>query len=147
MRLRLAVPPSLLLALLLLAALLVAAPGNADAATFFSPTSMWNQPLPADAQLDPDSAYYVRDLARQAAPKIQGGYGASIATTQYGVPIYTVGPDQPRVNVKLDGGATSPLLSAAFQSVPVPNDALPAGGTDLNMAIYQPSTDTMWEFW
>jgi hypothetical protein len=62
------------------------------------------------------------------------------------VPIYTAGPAQPKVNVKLDK-TISPLLSGAFQGVPLPSNAIPAAGTDGNLAVYQPATDTLWEFW
>jgi hypothetical protein len=41
----------------------------------------------------------------------------------------------------------NPALQAAFDAVPIPPDARAAAGTDGNMVVYQPSTDTMWEFW
>jgi hypothetical protein len=135
------------LLLTLVAAATLMTPGRADAATrFFAPDGIWNNPLPANAPLDPSSATYVHELGRLAAPKTQGGYGSSIMTTSYGVPIYTVPANQPLVRVTLDQ-ANSPLLSSALQSVPIPASALPAAGTDGNMAIWQPATDTMWEFW
>jgi hypothetical protein len=133
--------------LVAVAALSTAAPGNAHAATgLFAPDSIWNATIPTDTPLDPSSATAVREIARQATPIAQGGYGAGISTTSYGVPIHKVGAGQPLVKVKLD--TTSPLLSAAFAAgVPLPDNAVPASGTDANLAIWQPSTDTMWEFW
>jgi hypothetical protein len=136
---------TLCLAFLVIATAFAARPLDARA-NFFAPDSIWNKPLPANTPLDPNSAMYVRDLARQAAPRTLGGYGSGIQTTTYGVPIYTVTANQPRVPVKLD--TNSPILSAAFQAgVPIPANALAAAGTDGNLAVWQPATDTMWEFW
>lgn len=114
-------------------------------ARFFASGSIWNRPLADDAPLDRDSAAYVRELRRQAAPRRLGGWGSGIMIKRFGVPIYTVDADQPGVQVALDNRA--PLLAEAFASVPMPADARPARGTDGNIAIYQPSTDTLWEFW
>jgi hypothetical protein len=50
------------------------------------------------------------------------------------------------VHVQLD--RADPRLQAAFsEGVPIPADARPARGTDGQMAVYQPSSDTLWEFW
>ena len=58
---------------------------------------MWNEPLPADAPIAPESSAYVSELEQQ----IQS-HGEWINTNQYSIPEYTVGPDQPLVSVKLD---------------------------------------------
>ena len=69
-----------------------------------------------------------------------------INTTKFSVPVYTVPADQPTVRVRLT--VTYPLdLQAAWDRVPLPPDARPADGTDKNLVVWQPSTDTMWEFW
>jgi hypothetical protein len=109
---------------------------------FFAPDSIWNQAVPADAPLDPNSAAIVGNLLQQEQTESVG-----VASTSYGVPIYTVGADQPLVNVTLLQGPAQADLQAAFDGVPLPANSLPAAGTDANLAIYQPSTDTMWEFW
>jgi hypothetical protein len=108
----------------------------------FAPDSFWNTPI-ADAPLDTKSDAYRADLLRQltsAQPWIN--------TTQYSTPVYTVGRDQPRVRVTLDEVANiRPDLQRAWESVPIPADAKAAGGSDKHMVVWQPSTDTMWEFW
>jgi hypothetical protein len=109
---------------------------------FFSPTSIWNQPLAPGAPLDPNSAAVVGNLRSQEASESLG-----IATKDFGVPIYTVPAAQPKVRVILDQGPAQTALQAAFDSVPLPAGAQEAEGTDANLAVYQPSTDTMWEFW
>ena len=38
-------------------------------------------------------------------------------------------------------------LQKAFDAVPLPPDAQPAAGTDGHLTVYQPTTDSLWEFW
>jgi hypothetical protein len=72
--------------------------------------------------------------------------GPWISTVQYGVPILTVGRNQPTVAVKLEH-SPDPALSQAWRSVPLPQAAHPSQGTDRYLVVFQPSTDRMWEFW
>jgi hypothetical protein len=106
----------------------------------FSPDSFWNRPLADDAPIDPMSAAYSADLRRQL-----GQWMPWINTTRYSSPVYTVPASQPTVRVKLDNVQKD--LQAAWERVPIPADARPAAGTDGTMVVWQPSTDTMWEFW
>jgi hypothetical protein len=110
-------------------------------AQFFAPDSIWNRALPADAPLAPNSASVVAGLEQQVDSEATG-----IATASYGTRIYTVGANQPTVHVSLVE-ITDPALQKAFDAVPIPKDARPAPGTDGYLVVYQPSTDTMWEFW
>jgi hypothetical protein len=73
-------------------------------------------------------------------------YLAGINYDDYAPMLYTVGPDQARVPVVLDNNDAS-LKATLAAGVPIPDEAQAAGGTDGQMIIYQPSTDTMWEFW
>jgi hypothetical protein len=41
----------------------------------------------------------------------------------------------------------NPRLSAALADVPMPADAQPSAGSDADIVVWQPSTDTMWDFW
>jgi hypothetical protein len=68
-----------------------------------------------------------------------------INTTSYSTPVYRVPADQPTVRVTLD--IPYQPLQKAWDAVPVPPDARAAGGTDKAMVIWQPATDTLWEFW
>ena len=115
---------------------------KSEVARFFSPSSVWNAPLAADAPLDANSSAVVANLLHQEATESLG-----IATTSYGVPIYTVSANQPPVHITLDQGPAQADLQDAFDAVPLPANAKPAAGTDGNLAVYQPSTNTMWEFW
>ena len=106
----------------------------------FSPNAVWNKPLAPDAPLDPKSQVYVDGLRWEA-----WAWGTWINTSAYSTPVYTVPANQPNVRVTLD--KYDPGLQAAFDKVPIPPNAQPAAGTDGHMVIWQPSTDTMWEFW
>jgi len=106
----------------------------------FAPTSFWNAPLATGAPLDARSATWVTELRRQLSLT-----NPWINTTTYSTPVYTVPAGQPTVRVKLDG--TSAPLQQAFEQVPIPADAKPAAGGDAHMVVWQPATDTMWEFW
>jgi hypothetical protein len=107
--------------------------------TLFARDSFWNKPLAAHAPLDPASGAMVAELRRQ----LQVG-PPWINTTQYSTPVYRVPADQPRVRVALD--VPYKPLQRAWESVPVPAGARPAGGTDGAMVVWQPASDTMWEF-
>ncbi len=109
---------------------------------FFAPNSIWNVPVPSKAPLDPNSAAIVGNLLAQERTEPVG-----IATRSYGVPIYTVSAKQPDIHVTLDQGPAMANLQRVFDEVPIPAGAQPANGTDSNLAVYQPSSDTMWEFW
>lgn len=109
-------------------------------AQWFSPTSIWNTKLAANAELDARSTPWVTHLVDKVRT-----YGPWINTTQYSAPIYTVPSDQPNTKIWIDNYATP--YQAPFQAVPIPASATPGAGTDHQMVISQPSTDTMWEFW
>jgi hypothetical protein len=106
----------------------------------FARSSVWNVPQPARARVAANSAALVRNLQGQVAT-----YGTWINTYAYSSPVYTVAARQPRVSVALD--TTMPALADALRSVPLPANAIPAQGTDGHLAVWQPATDTYWEFW
>jgi hypothetical protein len=94
----------------------------------------------------------VKNVAAMTA-KQYGGL-AAFNVRQYNTSFYTVPSTQKRMNVKwtnCQGMSFTPtdLLSSAgyFMQVPIPADAVPAGGTDGQLSIYSPSSDQLWEFW
>jgi hypothetical protein len=111
----------------------------------FACSSVWNAPLAADAPLSPRSADYTSKLAAQVK-----AYGGWINTYSFSVPVYTVSRSQARVPVTLDtsgAGSADELAQAFKQGVPIPAGAKAAAGQDQHMVVWQPSTNTMWEFW
>jgi hypothetical protein len=114
----------------------------------FAPDSFWYQAIPLDAPLHPNTTNFVAEFLRQK----KAYYGTvSINTTAYSCPIYVVGPDVKPVAVTewdcQNKGFKDPDLAAQWRAVPMPDYAAPADGTDEEMCIYQPATDSMWEFW
>jgi hypothetical protein len=105
----------------------------------FAPSSFWNKPLPCHADLDHRSRALVRTLVDQVAEN-----EAWVNTYKYSSPIYVAGRDQRQTRVKLDRPSAS--LSAAFEAVPLPRNAIPARGTDAQLVVWQPATDSLWEF-
>jgi len=124
-----------------------AAPESPAPFRFFESISFWNEPLPAEAPLDPSSAASVALLDEEVATEAQTERGPSIATIDYSVPIYTVPADQPMVQVQLVGHPYEYALPLAWDAVPLPPNAHPAAGTDGHLVVWQPSTDRLWEFW
>ena len=110
----------------------------------FARTSVWNAPLSANAPISPESDTLVSELKAQVTEA-----GTWIDTTQFSTPVYTVRAGQPKRPVILDthGGSADALASELRTGVPIPQGAQAALGTDRHMVIWQPSHDTMWEFW
>ncbi|RTL52942.1 MAG: DUF4124 domain-containing protein [Rhodocyclaceae bacterium] len=138
--------PTLLLALFFLTGAVLAAGG--DGRTVFAAGSFWYTAIPADAPLHPDSSRFTAEFLRQ----IKAYYGnVAINTTAYASPVYVVDADVPKVVVgEWDcqrKGFRDPDLARQWSAVPIPAYAQPAAGTDGEMTIYQPASDTLWEFW
>ena len=133
--------------LLVWAAMLVSS-APADAQGLFAQESFRNTPLPPNAPLDTLSGPYVSDLA----VKVEG-YDAYVNHNAYSTPVYTVTPRHKKRQVFVtdpghrDCSNGSPCLVEQWKRVPLPKYPVPAPGTDGWMVVYQPTTDTMWEFW
>jgi hypothetical protein len=106
----------------------------------FAPDSPWNQPLTADAPQALDSTVLVTELVADVTR-----FHPWISTTSYSTPVYRVGPRRATVDVVQD--TTTWRHNPAFTGVPLPANAKPADGTDASLVVWQPSTDTYWEFW
>lgn len=114
----------------------------------FSATGPWNTPLPANVPLAPNSQAIVNNLVQDK----QSSSGLwAINTDTYSAPIYTVGPDTPRQQWTYSDCQNMPqlvpVIADSLASVPTPPGMLVSQGTDAAVAIYQPSTDTYWDFW
>jgi len=126
-------------------AILLCYSATAIPSQWFSKNSAWNAPLPDEAPLNPKSAELVSALVTQVKK-----YGPWINYVQYSVPVYTVPNTQPRHKVNLINPSEVKCvneLREVFEDVPIPDGAEPAAGTDKHLVVWQPSTDTMWEFW
>lgn len=116
----------------------------APTAEFFAATSIWNRPLADDQPVSPYSTRVVAELRRQ----MDAAGGPWMNIEEYSVPVYRVGPDQPRIRVRdRDGNGPTGASPYRWSTVPLPTDARPAAGDDAHLVVWQPSSDTMWEFW
>jgi hypothetical protein len=116
--------------------------------SIFASTSFWYKPIPTSVTLHANSSNYVKEFLRQKAAY----YGTvNVATYSYASPFYVAPAGAATKTVKVwdctNVGYTSTELGAQWTAVPIPANAQPSQGTDGEMAIYQPSTNTMWEFW
>jgi hypothetical protein len=118
-------------------------PGNG----FFAPTSPWNAGITPVAPLDPRSAARVAALTKAIATATASNSPSVVNTGTYSTPLYVVDASTPRVPVKLDHAGAPVLRSAFAHGVPIPAGAIASHGSDGHMTIYQPATDSMWEFW
>lgn len=114
----------------------------------FASTSFWYQQIPVDAPLNVNSDAFVADFLRQK----KAYYGnVSINLGSYASPVYIAEADAPTVQVTMwncqHKSFSDEGLSRMWAAVPIPSYAQPASGTDAEMTIYQPSTDTIWELW
>ncbi len=114
----------------------------------FAASSPLNQPLPDDIPLAPNSEAIVANLVEDK----NGGYAVwPLMTDTFSAPIYVAGPDAPRQAWRYDNctqasGLHAPF-GAALETVPTLPEMVASNGSDGELAIYQPSTDTYWDFW
>jgi hypothetical protein len=120
----------------------VGAPNNG-----FSRDSPWNRVLPAAVPLAANSQAIVLNLE---ADKL-GGIAWPLMTETYSAPIYVVDQHTPVRRWRYDNcsraAGTHPPFMAALEAVPTPEGMLVSNGSDAEVAIYQPGTDTYWDFW
>ncbi len=101
--------------------------------------------LAVDAPVDPGSAGMVSELGGIVSAELRAKNGPWINASHDGVTIVTVPAAQATVAVRLDHAPDDAALAAAWSAVPLPAAAQPSSG-DHDLAVWQPSTDRMWEF-
>ena len=116
--------------------------------SIFALDSFWYKPIPANVTLHPQSAAFVSEILRQKSAY----YGnVNFNTTSYASPVFVADAATPTKKVAYSDctgkGFVDQNIVAQWASVPIPPNARPSVGTDGEMTIYQPSTNSMWEFW
>jgi hypothetical protein len=111
----------------------------------FAPASFWNRELPAGEPLDSRSPQLATNLANEVRAEMPTRKGPWLNMNAWSVPVYTVGADVPKVHVTLDTGVVQ--LQRDFDAVPIPANVHVSAGTDKHLVVYQPSSDTFWEFY
>ena len=122
--------------------------GHARPVNGFARTGPWNTPLPADVPLAPDSAAIVANIALDQQ---QNFASWALNTDTYSTPIFYVAKNTPvqrwTFSDCLDLPQLAPVIASSLAAVPTPANLIVSQGTDASTTIYQPSTDTYWDFW
>lgn len=111
---------------------------SASGYSSFGGTSLWNQAVP---RYTPNTSDGGAVLAAAAS-----AYGAQLGNA-LGSPVYTVELSVPAVAVQYhdcDGSGLAGVIDADWATVPIPFYA--QAGTNGALTIYQPTTQTLWEF-
>ncbi|MGI5184529.1 hypothetical protein ACQEVZ_50575 [Dactylosporangium sp. CA-152071] len=114
----------------------------------FSRQGPWNTKLPRHVPLAANSAAVVENIRLDKV----NNYGSwAVNTDEYSTPIFTVGRDTPTQRWTfsdcLNLPHLAPVIADSLAAVPTPADLIVSKGTDAAVTIYQPSTDTYWDFW
>ncbi|KUH96002.1 hypothetical protein AU187_12125 [Mycobacterium sp. IS-1556] len=125
-------------ALLIIARLVADTPVRADQPQPFAEDSPFRTPIPADAEVDPNSAAMIR--------AVHWDNSASAATVEFGIPIYTANAHTPRYSVPCLITEWGPCPFDGLR-VPIPDDARPQDGSDGAMVVIDPDSRTIYEFW
>jgi hypothetical protein len=107
----------------------------------YTPDSPWNTPIPADAEVDPNSAAMVATIAANN-PELRS------SPNQFAYPVHFVDAATPRVTLLCTGrvwvnaadGSASEVSSKALTNVPIPPEAIPGGGDDNQIIIIDTET-------
>jgi hypothetical protein len=105
----------------------------------YAPASPFNQPIAADARIDPQSDELVQSLLEAAR---QGG--VLIAVGRWTVPAYVATARTPRYRVSL---TASWAPRRALDGVPIPAEARPDPSGDGHLAILDRSNGCEYDFW
>lgn len=120
---------------------------------FFSPDSFWNQPLPRNPDLDPESDAIIARMDERWGP-------IYLNCQEFAVPVYEVDARTPRVRVAQRGprpGVTGMMLERekryrqhpdfAASQVPIPEHALPDPADDAHIAVIDRENGRAWDMW
>ncbi|WP_433793560.1 hypothetical protein [Actinoplanes sp. CA-252034] len=98
----------------------------------YSATSPFNQAIPANPQLDPRSADYVRLLNRSKKEK-----GFVLALSEWTVPAYFAKQTTARHDVQIEGFDE---VRRTMRGVPIPDNARPDPAEDAHLTVIDPAT-------
>ncbi|TDO08040.1 hypothetical protein EV580_5610 [Mycobacterium sp. BK086] len=104
----------------------------------FAAESPWRTAIPQDAGVDPNSAAMIG--------YVQSTRGVFANIVEFGIPIFSVGPDTPAYAVKCSGPEWGVCPFAGWP-VPIPYGAKPNSGSDGVMVTVDEATSTIFEFW
>ncbi|QZH66839.1 hypothetical protein [Mycolicibacterium farcinogenes] len=104
----------------------------------FAEDSPFRTPIPADAEVDPNSAAMIGAVGWDDS--------AYVSTVEYGIPIYTADANTPRHSVPCLITLWGRCPFKGLQ-IPIPDDARPQYGSDGSMVVIDPEERKIYEFW
>lgn len=112
----------------------------------YSISSPFNKPIPASPDVDPDSADVVDKLTGWGPPtELRPGVASSDDASDYDHPTYYSQPTDPLFTIAERNDAyDSDYWSTQIR---IPQEALPADGSDAHMTIVDQATGTEWGLW
>jgi hypothetical protein len=112
----------------------------------FSDDSPWNTMIPADPELDPESAAMIADMETSSP----WGEHLDVNIAGYSIPLYWAGADTPRVEVLCNIGGmgfTGDNGMNATAMVPMPAGAAPDPESDHHLLIVDLDDNLEWGMW
>jgi len=122
---------------------------------FFSDSSFWNQPIPENAEIDPQSDYFISLLAKEPT-----GNNFGINLYRFTIPVYEVDSATPRYKMGYHELTESEKLNWKTnrkyyghgkeydaELVPVPKNAKPDTASDMHMALIDYNKRIVWDMW
>jgi len=114
----------------------------------FSKNGPWNTKLPPNVPLAPNSAAIVANIVQDEQDTNRAWV---LNTDTFSTPIFYVSHHTPVQNWTYSDCQNlpqlAPVIAGSLENVPTPPDLIASQGTDGSITIYQPSTDTYWDFW
>ena len=106
----------------------------------YAPDSPWNQTIPADAPIDPNSERMIHQLVHD----VQTGNQPTLSVREWSITVYAADHSTPRFDVELVAG-WSPYDK--LLDVPIPIGALPDPAADGHLTIIDVSSGYEYDFW
>lgn len=127
------------------------APAYTDGNVPYSNDSVWNTPIPADAEVDPRSAEFVATILEGSE-----AVGVTSDPTQYTYPVYLADASTPRFDlacrqfkctVLAHENDSNPLRVDELTDVPIPAGARSSSGSDSSMIVIDTVTGAEYDLW
>jgi len=107
---------------------------------FFSNKSFWNQPLPADPEIDPRSAYWIGLM------KTDRMRNFGVNATRFTIPIYEVN-ENTALKIVHENSTFYHHWKGLEERLPIPDDAVPDAQSDAHMALIDRPRNLVWDMW
>jgi hypothetical protein len=109
-------------------------------ARFFSDDSFWNQPLPANPEIDPRSSYWIGLM------KTDQQRNVGVNATRFTIPVYEVNASTPLKTV-LPRSTFYRHAKDFPEKAPIPDGAIPDAQSDHHLALIDRAAHTAWDMW